>query len=68
MRVSLGATLGVYRACAPKADGAFVDCEHCREVWLRHAGKNPRRAQLPTSDKIDTRIGHGRVVNFHVRR
>ena len=52
----------------PEADGAFVYCEHCREVSLRHAGKSPRRAQLPTSDEIDTPIGHGRLVIFHVRR
>ena len=50
-----------------EADGAFVDCEHCREVSLCHAGKSPRRAQLPTSDEIDTPIGHGRLVIFHVR-
>src|ERR1700719_1194291 len=49
----------------PEADGAFVDCEHCREVSLCHAGKCPRRAQLPTSDEIDTPIGHGRLVIFH---
>ena len=47
----------------PEADGAFVDCEHCREVSLCHAGKSPRRAQLPTSDEIDTPIGHGRLVS-----
>ena len=52
----------------PEADGAFVDCKHCREVSLCHAGKSPRRAQLPTSDEIDTPIGHGRLVIFHVRR
>ena len=52
----------------PEADGAFVDCERCREVSLCHAGKSPRRAQLPTSDEIDTPIGHGRLVIFHVRR
>jgi hypothetical protein len=52
----------------PKPDGAFVDREHCREVSLCHAGKSPRRAQLPTSDEIDTPIGHGRLVIFHVRR
>jgi hypothetical protein len=50
----------------PEADGAFVDCEHCREVSLCHAGKSPRRAQLP--DEIDTPISHGRLVIFHVRR
>jgi hypothetical protein len=52
----------------PEADGPFVDCEHCREVSLCHAGKSPRRAQLPTSDEIDTPIGHGRLVICHVRR
>jgi hypothetical protein len=52
----------------PEADGAFVDCEHWSEVSLCHAGKSPRRAQLPTSDEIDTPIGHGRLVIFHVRR
>src|SRR5580692_1502882 len=51
----------------PEADGAFVDCERCREVSLCHAGKSPPRAQLPTSDEIDTSIGHGRLVIFHVR-
>jgi hypothetical protein len=52
----------------PEADGAFVDCEHCREVSLCHAGKSPRRAQLPTSDEIDTPIGQWALVIFHVRR
>jgi hypothetical protein len=51
----------------PEADGAFVDCEHCREVSLCHTGKSPR-AQLPTGDEIHTPIGHGRLVIFHIRR
>jgi hypothetical protein len=46
----------------PKTDGAFVDRERRREVSLCHAGKSPRRAQLPTSDKIVTPIGHGRLT------
>jgi hypothetical protein len=36
----------------PKADGTFIDIERRREVLLCHAGKNPRSAQLPTSDEI----------------
>jgi hypothetical protein len=47
----------------PEADGAFVDCEHCREVSLCHAGKSPHRAQLPTSDEVAASIGHRRYLS-----
>jgi hypothetical protein len=44
----------------PKADGTFIDIERRREVLLCHAGKNPRSAQLPTSDEISaSRQGSG---------